>query len=56
MDLQPEFSLALPPRPVPLTLRLGLLFGGVAQFGTRGNYVGFCDQFSNEDHDCNKEP
>ena len=31
-------------------------YGGVAQFDRRGNYVGFCDQFSNEDHDCNKEP
>ena len=30
-------------------------FGGVAQFDRRGEYIGFCAQFSNEEHDCNKD-
>ena len=31
-------------------------YGGVPQFDRKGNYAGFCDRFSNEEHDCNKEP
>lgn len=30
-------------------------YGGVAQFDRSGEYIGFCDQFSNEEHDCNKD-
>jgi hypothetical protein len=29
-------------------------YGGIACFDNRGEYVGFMDHFSNEDHDCNK--
>ena len=30
-------------------------YGGIACFDNRGEYVGFMDHFSNEDHDCNKQ-
>ncbi len=30
-------------------------YGGVPCFDRRGNYVGFMDSFSNEEHDCNEE-
>ena len=29
-------------------------YGGIACFNRRGEYVGFMDHFSNEEHDCNK--